>query len=315
MAIYYIATTGDDTTGDGSEGNPWLSFSKAQTTAASGDTIRITGNYTHTLSATFFSNTKTFVFEGVRDAYGRIQAVLDGQAGSAVTWTTQFNAYGHTFRYIKFENYVTATVDGGFIKCNISLIPRFEKCVFTKISVGSVNSTPGYRGGFFAGPTNSLTAVGVVIDRCYFYDIGRTTGLSDGCFFSTRIADTSDVTFTNNVVVFSDPVTYGTANLIVSQISSFTTGSSNTGTFVIKNNIFKSHYGSSSAFIATTGQTFNGLDFTHNALDNFDTPNIAGTANVANNITTTVTLVSEATGILNPRPDANEDLKNSGILV
>ena len=39
--IYYVATTGNDTTGDGSVGNPWLTLTKAETAGADGDTVNV----------------------------------------------------------------------------------------------------------------------------------------------------------------------------------------------------------------------------------------------------------------------------------
>jgi len=39
MTDYYIATTGNDTTGNGSSGTPWKTFTKAMTVAGAGDTI------------------------------------------------------------------------------------------------------------------------------------------------------------------------------------------------------------------------------------------------------------------------------------
>jgi hypothetical protein len=43
MATYYIATTGNDTTGDGSVGTPWATFSKALDEVSNGDTVVVDG--------------------------------------------------------------------------------------------------------------------------------------------------------------------------------------------------------------------------------------------------------------------------------
>jgi hypothetical protein len=43
VATYYLSTTGNDSTGDGSTGNRWRTLSKASTTVAAGDTVVIQG--------------------------------------------------------------------------------------------------------------------------------------------------------------------------------------------------------------------------------------------------------------------------------
>ena len=48
----YISPTGNNTTGDGTSGNPWATLTYACTQATSGDTIFVTaGNYTETARA------------------------------------------------------------------------------------------------------------------------------------------------------------------------------------------------------------------------------------------------------------------------
>ncbi|MFC2136352.1 hypothetical protein ACFLTH_17185 [Bacteroidota bacterium] len=50
---YYVATTGDDSTGDGSSGNPWLTIQHAIDTVGDGDTINVaTGTYAEDLTIT-----------------------------------------------------------------------------------------------------------------------------------------------------------------------------------------------------------------------------------------------------------------------
>lgn len=52
-ATYYVSTTGNDATGDGSIGNPWLTLYKATSTVTSGNTIHVNaGTYIETLTST-----------------------------------------------------------------------------------------------------------------------------------------------------------------------------------------------------------------------------------------------------------------------
>ena len=39
MAEYYVKTTGNDTTGDGSDANPWATLYYGETQMSSGDTL------------------------------------------------------------------------------------------------------------------------------------------------------------------------------------------------------------------------------------------------------------------------------------
>lgn len=51
-ADYYVSTTGNDTTGDGSSGNPWATIQFAINRVSAGDTIHIAvGNYTENIEA------------------------------------------------------------------------------------------------------------------------------------------------------------------------------------------------------------------------------------------------------------------------
>jgi len=57
QATYYVSTTGSDTTGDGSAGNPWLNTSYAVGQAASGDTIVVAaGEYIENATITINKN-------------------------------------------------------------------------------------------------------------------------------------------------------------------------------------------------------------------------------------------------------------------
>jgi nitrous oxidase accessory protein NosD len=51
MAIIYVSTTGNDSTGDGSQETPYLTVAKGITMATAGDTISVgTGTYTETIT-------------------------------------------------------------------------------------------------------------------------------------------------------------------------------------------------------------------------------------------------------------------------
>ena len=80
-STYYISPTGNDTTGDGSSGNPWLTLAKAISIQVAGDTIKCkTGSYAMgTISAS-----------GTSVAYRQLQP----DTGATCTWTVTSNNVG-----------------------------------------------------------------------------------------------------------------------------------------------------------------------------------------------------------------------------
>jgi hypothetical protein len=58
-ATYYVATTGNDSTGDGTIGNPWKTLNKGATTMGTGDTLNLRGGtYIETNWVNFYVNWK-----------------------------------------------------------------------------------------------------------------------------------------------------------------------------------------------------------------------------------------------------------------
>ena len=69
MATYYISPSGNDTTGTGTSALPWLTISKAHTSAANGDTIILktsttTYDFSGLASGSVLSTTKTLTVQG-----------------------------------------------------------------------------------------------------------------------------------------------------------------------------------------------------------------------------------------------------------
>lgn len=165
MTTYYIATTGNDTTGVGSVGNPWLTLAKFLSSSASGDTcIVAAGTYTWA-TATITSRT-------IRGPSSDNPAIFDG-AGAAVRWALLGAV---VLQNLKFQNMNhAAALDAAFAIATAASI-SVEKCIFTNIAVSS--DTVNGRGGLFS--TNSLEAVTFTIffSGCAFNDI--TSSASGG---------------------------------------------------------------------------------------------------------------------------------------
>lgn len=159
MATYYInADTGNDTTGDGSIGNPWLTIAKAYTSSSTGDTIVLqdaTAHYTVS-SATRAGRT----YEGESDdASG---AVIDG-GGTQVSFT--LTGYDTTYRNITFTNFLNTTACI-FIIASLNVF-TFENCVFRDLQFAA-----SYTFGLFGNsngttPWGTLNLVNCLFDNCY----------------------------------------------------------------------------------------------------------------------------------------------------
>ena len=103
MATYYISPTGNDTTGDGSSGNPYLTIAKCVAVGANGDTI-ICKDGTYAFVTTNFI-TKSFSIE----AENQGMAIFDGGGANAYWWNGD-NSLVKTmyFRGLEFTNIVGA---------------------------------------------------------------------------------------------------------------------------------------------------------------------------------------------------------------
>lgn len=78
MPTFYVATTGNDTTGDGSVGNPYATPSKAHSVAADGDTIEIAdGTY---VEASYITFNKAVTFHGA----SKLGTIIESLNGSRI---------------------------------------------------------------------------------------------------------------------------------------------------------------------------------------------------------------------------------------
>lgn len=164
MATYYIATTGNDTTGTGTLLNPWLTLSKGLTGSTTGDTLTFAaGTYTKTSSANVTNRT--------------LQGALGGSATSTTGWTVfsgggsvgGFYQVGGTTNYynIWFNNVVRTAWQAGFIGTQGSATTTIRACRFSGITCASNSNYAG-----LIGSTDYLVnTVYLTISSCVFDDI------------------------------------------------------------------------------------------------------------------------------------------------
>ncbi len=151
MASYYIATTGNDSTGTGTSGNPWLTISKAFSSSAVNDTINVAAG-TYTMLDQTFTSTRTII------GAAATTTIFDG-AAAAVTWQGSYIISNLTFTNISQGS----TGAGIFTDTGGSDIISFTNCIFRAISIGPSGSTISVfagASGVGAGSTSASAATG-----------------------------------------------------------------------------------------------------------------------------------------------------------
>lgn len=196
MATWYInADTGNDTTGSGTSGSPWLTISKAHTSATSGDTIICQDSTaTYTFSSQTFS--KVLTIQGEQDdASG---AVFDG-AAVGVKWTLDADI---TIEKITFQNVSYGTAWPGLvfnfsandITVNVSL------CKFANLTIGGRNGFQQF--GVF-GADAAQSGITFNCERNLFLPTIKSTLASlgfGGSLFNFRSITSSAFNLFNNTI-------------------------------------------------------------------------------------------------------------------
>ncbi len=128
MASVYISPTGNDTTGNGTSGNPWATISKAVSSSSAGDTILCdVANGNFTFVSQVFTTARTIGTFG-----GTSNAVFDAAAAAGVSWTVNVSltVSGLTFQN---ENESVLAADVLFKAQGAGVIVNFTNCIFTNI--------------------------------------------------------------------------------------------------------------------------------------------------------------------------------------
>lgn len=109
MTQYYVATTGNDTTGTGSSAAPWATITKAGTVVVAGDTVNVrSGTYTGTVST---SHNGTAAAPIVYKSVTKWGAVLVG-TGSGAGTSCWVNSIGN---YVEIRDFDISTSGSGGI--------------------------------------------------------------------------------------------------------------------------------------------------------------------------------------------------------
>jgi len=238
MATYYIDPAGNNSTGDGSEGTPWLTVSKFNTESATGDTlICLEGTYAGWSGFNYLN--KTLVVQAETGADGAYKSVVFDGSGATQVYAMQ-NTGGsqgahYTFKGIKWFDFAfsNAFISGDLSDTNATMTFPYEDCIFHTIR--SQNGFTEWRN----------TRYGTSFTRCKFYKMARNVAQgAGGALFVVHVRD-QDVSFINTTIYLDEDTDYYTT---LFSIQSATAGS----VFTLKNLIVSDKndlitYGSSSA--------------------------------------------------------------------
>ena len=186
MATYYIATTGNDTTGNGSSGNPWATLSKAYSSSTGGDTIECAAG-TYTFATASMSTARTL------RAASNVAVIFDGASadrywGLGGNWTFT----GITFQNISQTNSSNYPIFG-YLNTSGSGTATFTNCIFKSLIVRSDNAAYGGVMGTFAN------SGAFVLTSCLMFNITPVSGYAFGKLFAR---DNLTVTLTGCVIAF-----------------------------------------------------------------------------------------------------------------
>lgn len=188
MANYYISPTGNDTTGSGTSGSPWLTVSKAHTSASSGDTIYCQDGTFTWVSQTF---TKTITIEAVNHG-----SVIFDAGGADVTWTENADIVLNFIGIHFTDNVVT----GGecFITQTTSAnyYTKFTNCFFYNLHAKSSIDNEGIFSGYYGKAYFFFVS-------CVIYDVSCVDNTAGGGWAGLVTGRATKSHFTNCVLYFN----------------------------------------------------------------------------------------------------------------
>lgn len=193
MATFYIGPNGDDTTGDGSLGNPWLNLEYAINNSNSTDTIIVKKGITiQTLSASISPQSR--IIEG--ETENPEDSVIDFNDNDFRDF--QSNGETHIYRnltiiHIKLVNTNRSTFSTNYGTTEVS------NCIFKNNDISSTNDNRQPTGHFFGANSGGDVPGTYIIDKCLFLDnyvnLSISSSQDSACYFTTT--DLMNVTVTN----------------------------------------------------------------------------------------------------------------------
>jgi hypothetical protein len=198
MATFYIDPAGDDSTGDGSSGNPWLNLAKALDSTSTSDTIIVNqGLY---LNQSAISGATTIRVRGktiIGETENPKDTILDFNTAIVIFSGTLSDASEtFTLKNITIKNTgLVSNTAGVFVTHNGTQL--IENCIFETVSTGGTTNIGAATGGIFDRNKN------LTVNKCVFIDCYRGSPNQYGTFFSLS-SDNINTTVTNCVFYTSN---------------------------------------------------------------------------------------------------------------
>lgn len=292
MTYYINADTGNDTTGTGTSASPWLTISKAHTSAADGDTIVCQDATAHyTLGSQTF--TKILIITG--ESEDGLGAIFDGAAGSP-KWTLDNSI---TLQKLTFEDVTYGTSWPGLLfdvsADNIDIAAY--QCNFRNIKIGGRN---GFQNHGLFGVGANQTGISFTFERNLLFPTIDSTlaGLgAGGILFNFRSVTSSEFIVRNNTISIGD----FTGDAEIDEVMHF--GNASGSTLDFRNNIVYS-VESSAVSLITNNTTLASVTFTNNCYHTTGTAFTNVPSGGSNNITSDPLFVDISTDNYNLQPDS-----------
>ena len=189
MATYYIAPTGDDTTGDGSEGNPWLNLFHALDEMDQSDTVIVKqGIYLNQSTTISTVGQRLFSKKIIGESQNAKDTILDfdGEVFQLVG-TLAGSDDVSTFQDITLRNIRNIAHSQGLFSSSVGTY-NFLRVRFVDVRTGGSTNSSSPSGGFFSVNSGTVNIEGCTFEKCYarseafYYPIVTFSSNADGTF-------------------------------------------------------------------------------------------------------------------------------------
>lgn len=170
MTTYYVRKDGNDTTGDGSTGTPWLTIQKAMSTmsTAGGHTLKIgAGTYAEDSGSGFFDVYIKYTAASTYESESGAQdVIITGASHASYDTLISGAAIRLEFKNIIFQQRVNTTTCA--VRCSGASYITFTNCLFSPASTAGTNPSVSLL------PSSTNTVSNIIFSGCTFTQTAGT---------------------------------------------------------------------------------------------------------------------------------------------